>query len=99
MKKLEEQTEETGKEKHLPVVEETDEGIMIKVGEIEHPMEENHYIEWIEVITKDGKYLRQSLSPGIKPRALFKGVSLQDISKVREVCNIHGLWSKEGPRQ
>ena len=54
MKLLEEQTEEQGKEKHVPVVEKTDKGIKVKIGSVPHPMEEKHYIEWIEIITDQG---------------------------------------------
>jgi len=70
MELLEEKVEEEGMEKHLPVVEEVDEGVKVKVGEKEHPMEEKHYIEWIEVLTEDGAY-RVFLEPGDKPEVVF----------------------------
>jgi len=82
-------TEDEGKEKHLPVIEETDGGIKVKVGSVPHPMEEKHYIEWIEVIAGAEIY-RKSLKPGDEPQAEFK-VSGNDII-VRAYCNIHGLW-------
>jgi len=89
MKLLKEQTEEQGREKHVPVIERTDKSIKVKVGSIPHPMEDNHYIEWIEVITDD-RALRKFLKPGEKPEAEFE---IKDVSvKVREYCNIHGLW-------
>ncbi len=77
------------KEKHVPVIEKTADGIKVKVGSVAHPMEEKHYIEWIEVIA-DGKAYRQFLSPGQAPEAIFK----IDAGKVtvREYCNLHGLW-------
>lgn len=91
MKLLVEQEMDTGNEKHKPVVEQHPDKVVVKVGSIPHPMEEKHFIQWIEIITKDGKvYLRQ-LSPGNSPEALFPPMT--DIEKVREYCNIHGLWS------
>jgi len=89
MKLMEEKTEEQGKEKHLPVVEKTDTGIKVKVGSIPHPMEESHYIEWIEVET-NGQVYRRFLSPGNLPEAEFP-IKAEKIN-VREYCNIHGLW-------
>lgn len=83
-------TEEEGKEKHLPVIEETEEGIKVKVGSVPHPMEEKHFIEWIEIIA-DGAAYRKFLTPGLSPEAFFE---IKDEKyKVREYCNIHGLWS------
>lgn len=87
---LEEKVEEEGKEKHLPVIEKIDEGIKVKVGSIPHPMEEKHYIEWIEVQT-DEKVLRQFLSPGKVPEAEFS-VEKEKVKSAREYCNVHGLW-------
>ena len=85
-----EKAEEEGREKHLPVMEKTDKGVKVKVGSIPHPMEEKHFIEWIEVVTKDG-VARKFLKPGRVPEAEFeiKG----DILQIREYCSIHGLWS------
>ena len=76
-------------EKHVPVIEKTPDGIKIKVGSVAHPMEEKHYIEWIELIA-DGKAYRQFLSPGGTPEAFFpvKGAQIT----AREYCNLHGLW-------
>lgn len=76
-------------EKHIPVIEETETGIKVKVGSVEHPMEEDHYIEWIEVLV-DGKSYRTFLKPGIKPEAEFC-ISAENIT-ARMYCNIHGLW-------
>lgn len=89
MKLLQEQTEEQGKEKHLPVIEKTDVGIKVKVGSVPHPMEEKHYIEWVAVQTDRGIF-RKFLKPGEKPEAQFE--TKQDILQAREYCNIHGLW-------
>ncbi len=90
MELLEEKVEEEGMEKHLPVVEEVDEGVKVKVGEKEHPMEEKHYIEWIEVLTEDGAY-RVFLEPGDKPEVVFD-LNQDKITAVREYCSVHGLW-------
>jgi len=93
MKLMEEKTGEEGREKHLPVVEATDLGSKVKVGSIPHPMEEKHYIEWIE-IEVDGISHRKYLRPGDKPEVLFE-ISKGKIVKAREYCNIHGLWMKK----
>jgi len=90
MKLLEAKTQEEGKEKHLPVIEKLDNGIKVLVGSVPHPMEEKHYIEWVEVIS-NGKAYRQFLKPGDKPEATFN-VETTSI-QVREYCSIHGLWS------
>ncbi len=89
MKLMAENTVDAAKEKHVPVVEKLEDGILVKVGEVQHPMEDAHYIEWIEVITKDKVY-RKHLKPGEKPEAKFNIAG--DIVCVREYCNLHGLW-------
>lgn len=89
MKLLKENTTDASTEKHVPVIEKTTDGIKVKVGSAPHPMEEKHWIEWIEVIS-DGKSCRQFLSPGEVPEAVFK-ISGTKIT-AREYCNIHGLW-------
>jgi superoxide reductase len=82
-------TADLGKEKHVPVVEKANGGIKVKIGSIPHPMEEKHYIEWVEVIT-DGKAYRQFLKPGQAPEAVFNVDAAS--ATVREHCNLHGLW-------
>ena len=89
MELLGEKTEDVGLEKHVPVIEATDRGIKVKVGEVPHPMEEKHYIEWVEVIADDASY-RRFLKPGDKPEAEFE-IRPQTVA-AREYCNIHGLW-------
>ncbi len=86
---LKENTVDAAKEKHVPVVEKAAGGFKVKVGSVAHPMEEKHYIEWIEIMA-DGKLYRKYLSPGNPPEAVFS----IDAAKVsaREFCNIHGLW-------
>jgi len=90
MEMLKEKTEDIGKEKHVPVIEKTDMGIKVKIGSEPHPMEETHYIEWIEVIG-DGKTCRKFLRPGDIPEAEFR-IKAKNIT-AREYCNVHGLWS------
>jgi len=89
MELLQAKTADVGKEKHVPVIEAGDAGVKVKVGDVPHPMEEKHYIEWIEVIT-DGDGCRQFLRPGDKPEAEFDVRSKKVAA--REYCNIHGLW-------
>jgi len=89
MQLLTEQTADSSTEKHVPVVEKTETGVLVKVGSIPHPMEEKHYIEWIEVIA-DGRVYRKYLKPGDAPQAEFN-ISA-DVIEAREFCNIHGLW-------
>jgi superoxide reductase len=90
MELLKGKTEDTGQEKHVPVIEKKKGNILVKVGSVPHPMEEKHYIEWIEVIA-DGKAYRTFLNPGDAPQAEF-AVSANQIT-AREYCNIHGLWT------
>ena len=89
MNLLKENTVDAAKEKHVPVVEKTAAGFKVKVGEVAHPMEENHYIQWVEIIA-DRKAYRQFLKPGEAPEATFT----IDANKVtaREYCTLHGLW-------
>ena len=89
MKLFVENTVDAAKEKHVPVIEKTADGIKVKVGSVAHPMEEKHYIEWIEIIA-DGKAYRQFLNPGDAPEAIFKIDAAQVTA--REYCNVHGLW-------
>jgi len=84
-----ENTVEASKEKHIPVIEKLENEILIKVGSIEHPMEEKHYIEWIELQTTRYIY-RKYLKSGEKPEAVFK--TNEVIVCARAYCNIHGLW-------
>lgn len=90
MNLLEENTTDAATEKHVPVIEKTSNGIKVRVGSVDHPMEEKHYIEWVQVILADGTSLRKFLKPGAAPAAEFPGVSGNVTA--REYCNIHGLW-------
>ncbi|RJR22347.1 MAG: desulfoferrodoxin [Desulfobacteraceae bacterium] len=86
---LKENTVDASKEKHVPVIEKVQGGVKVKVGSIAHPMEEKHYIEWIEIIA-DGKLYRKYLAPGNTPEAVF-AIDAGQVT-AREYCNIHGLW-------
>ena len=86
---LEEKTADAATEKHVPVIEKNDCGVKVTVGSVLHPMEEKHFIEWIEVLV-DGKAYRQFLKPGDAPVAEFC-VAGEKIT-AREYCNLHGLW-------
>ncbi len=89
MKLFVENTVDAAKEKHVPVVEEVAKGVKVKVGSVPHPMEEKHYIEWVEVIV-DGKAYREFLKPGGAPEAVFD-IKAEGVT-AREYCNLHGLW-------
>ncbi len=89
MKLMEENTVDAAKEKHVPVIEKVEGGYKVKVGSVAHPMEEKHYIEWIELIA-DGKAYREFLSPGMAPEAFFC-IDAEEVT-AREYCNLHGLW-------
>jgi len=89
MELLQEKTADVGLEKHVPVIEATDSGIKVKVGDVPHPMEGKHYIEWVEIIA-DGRSCRIFLKPGDKPEAEFD-IKPQKVT-AREYCSIHGLW-------
>ena len=89
MKLFTENTVDAAREKHVPVIEETANGVRVKVGSVAHPMEEKHQIDWIEIIA-DGKAYRQFLKSGEPPEALFEVKG--DKITAREYCNLHGLW-------
>ncbi len=89
MKLFKENTVDAAKEKHVPVVEKTADGFKVKVGSVPHPMEEKHWIEFVELIA-DGKVYRQFLKPGQTPEATFC-IKAEKVS-AREYCNLHGLW-------
>lgn len=95
MELLKERKTDIGPEKHIPIVEKTDDGIIIKVGKVNHPMEDNHHIVLIEAITPNKVY-RKLLKSDDKPLAEFNinTSELNDI-KIREYCNVHGLWPEK----
>jgi len=93
----EEKMEDQEREKHVPVIEELPaeicrgkDGVVVKIGQVEHPMEDEHYIEWIEIITADGKTGKKFLNPGSRPQAEF--YTRKEVIGARTYCNAHGLW-------
>jgi len=84
-----ENSSDGAKEKHVPVIEKITGGFRVDVGSVPHPMEEKHYIEWIELIA-DGISYKTFLSPGMKPAVQFM-VTASDVT-ARAYCNLHGLW-------
>jgi len=89
MQLLVENTVEASKEKHIPVLEKTADGWWVSVGSVPHPMEEKHFIQWIELLA-DGVVYRAELKPGAAPKAFFP-VKAGTVS-AREYCNLHGMW-------
>ena len=90
MVSMEEKTEDSSVEKHVPFIEKTSNGVIVKVGQNQdHPMEEQHFIEWIQILS-DGASYRKFLKPGDKPQAEFD-IKSEKI-EAREYCNVHGLW-------
>jgi len=86
---MSENTTDAAVEKHVPVIERSNGTITVKIGSVPHPMQEEHYIEWIEILA-DGKAYREFLKPGGKPEAVFS-ISAKNVT-AREYCNIHGHW-------
>lgn len=94
MRNMKENTEDAANEKHVPVIEKTENGVKVIVGSVSHPMEDKHFIEWVQVITEDGKAYRKYLKPGEEPVAEFPVKDEKVVA--REYCNLHGLWKFEG---
>ena len=93
-----EKTQDAAKEKHVPFIEKVEGGLKVKVRigqNAAHPMEEKHYIQWIELLV-NGKAYRQFLNPGDEPQAEFcmggESCCTNENISAREYCNIHGLW-------
>ena len=87
-------TTDAAQEKHVPAVEVTGDVVTVFVGEVEHPMEPEHYIEWIILETKDMEY-KKKLNPGEKPVAAFILNEGDEVVAAYEYCNLHRLWKKE----
>ncbi len=83
---------DAAKEKHVPVIEKVDGGVKVTVGSVAHPMEDKHFIEFIEIIA-DGKICRKFLEPGAAPEAVFATDATAVVA--RSYCNLHGLWEAE----
>jgi len=92
MELLTEKTTDVGLEKHVPVIEKAGDKVNVKVGSVPHPMEQNHYIEWIEIIAGERVY-RKFLNPGDKPEAEFE-ITANKL-RAREYCTVHGLWKSK----
>jgi len=88
-------TVDAAQEKHVPVVEKTAHGIDIKVGSVPHPMDEKHYIEWIEVEEPNAKVLRKFFKPGEAAEVNFGIAGSKEGITVRAYCNLHGLWESK----
>lgn len=92
MKHMEEKTADFATEKHVPVVEKIEGGYKVYVGSTEHPMTDEHYIEWIELFDGDTVFTKY-LKPGDKPEAFF--YTDKAAVSAREYCNVHGHWSNK----
>ena len=95
MKQLKENTVDAAKEKHVPVIERSAKGVLVKVGSVPHPMEEKHHIEWIEVVA-GALTFHKFLRPGDKPEAFFSAIGGSASGGeivTRAYCNLHGLWA------
>ena len=86
-------TTDAAVEKHVPVYEVKDGKVHVQVGEVEHPMIDAHYIEWISIQTNKGNQ-RKTLSPNEKPEAVFAICEDETVEAVYAYCNLHGLWKK-----
>lgn len=93
MKLLKENTTDASKEKHVPVIEKQGNKIIVKIGEIPHPMTEEHYIEFIEILADNISY-KTFLKPNQEPKAEFNLPVMPKSLVAREYCNLHGLWKK-----
>jgi len=91
MELLEERQLDVGPEKHIPIIEKDGDKIVVKVGEVSHPMEEEHHISFVELFVGD-KIYRKFLNPGDEPKAVFEVCADIDDLRAREYCSVHGLW-------
>lgn len=92
MQKITENTVDASAEKHVPVIKQKGNNVVVKIGSVPHPMEPKHYIMWIVLETKSG-YQFKRLRPGEAPEAIFELSADDEVVKAYEYCNIHGLWS------
>ena len=84
-------TTEASTEKHIPVYSVENNKVHVTVGEVEHPMLEKHYIEWVSLQTKMGNQ-RKALKPGDKPQVCFAICEGDEVEAVYAYCNLHSLW-------
>ncbi|KZX16542.1 desulfoferrodoxin [Methanobrevibacter cuticularis] len=92
MERLEAKTVDEGKEKHVPVIEKNGSTVTVKIGEVPHPMIEEHHICFIELFVGD-EIFRKFLNAGDEPKAIFEIGDYAGDLKAREYCNVHGLWT------
>jgi len=95
MNLMEENSQDASQEKHMPVIEKSADGYLVKVGSVAHPMEEAHYIEWIELTVGEITY-QKYLQPNQLPQAEFLVNSADKQIIARAYCNLHGLWKNQG---
>lgn len=95
MKELVPNTVEAATEKHFPVITQEGRHVTVKIGSIEHPMTEEHHIEWILLQTDEG-IQKKWLEPGEKPEACFELSEGETVEAAYEYCNLHGLWKTQG---
>lgn len=88
----EEKTDDEGQEKHVPVIEQTDKGVVVKVGSVPHPMEEDHFISLVQLRDANGVVIGKRLKPGDKPEAEFCCLANAEGLTARIYCNLHGAW-------
>ncbi|MFA5878725.1 MAG: desulfoferrodoxin [Candidatus Margulisiibacteriota bacterium] len=93
MQLMQENTVDASTEKHIPVIEDALNGMMVKIGAVPHPMEASHYIEWVEVIT-DKKVYCEYLELNGSPFCFFP-INKSEVVSVRAYCNLHGLWQNK----
>ena len=93
MEELTPNTTDAALEKHVPVIEQEGGTVTVKVGSVEHPSLEEHYIEWIALETRNGYQLKE-LKPGDKPEASFALIEGDEVVAAYEYCNLHGFWKK-----
>jgi len=94
MKELVPGTTDAAQEKHVPLVKVEDNMVIVSVGEVEHPMAEEHFIQWVILETDQG-WQRKELKPGTKPKAVFALAPGERAVAAYEYCNLHGLWKTE----
>lgn len=94
MEKIEANTVDAAQEKHVPFVQKEDKHIVVNIGEIDHPMEDAHWIQWVALFDKAGNITFKTLVPGDAPNVKFCGKNV-DEGTIYAYCNVHGLWKKE----
>lgn len=94
MKELVPGTSDGATEKHVPVIERSGNIVTVRVGDVAHPMLEEHWIEWIALETKEGNQ-RKVLKAGEEPKAVFAITETDEVIAAYEYCNLHGLWKSE----